>query len=119
MLRCPCCVRGVGAVLKSPEVHVSGRRNYARFSFEPAGAAVLRVLRDVVVQEVNGDELTVLDREPATVGDALTLELAELIESPCLSVRVIESRPVVVDGVVRHCLRLERTASQGQSPETR
>jgi hypothetical protein len=99
-------------------VYVSGRRNYARFSFEPAGAAVLRVLRDVVVQEICGDELIVLDREPATIGDALTLELAELVDSPCLPVRVTESRPVVVDGVVRHRLRLQRTPSHSRSPET-
>jgi hypothetical protein len=39
------------------------------------------------------------------------LELAEFDGSPCLSVRVVDCRPIVVDGALRHRLRLQRTGS--------
>ena len=85
-----------------------GRRSYARFSIEPSGHGVLRVLRDVIVQEIGSDELTVVGREAAAVGDVLTLELPTLGDGPALSVRVVDSRPLVVDGALRHRLRLQR-----------
>ena len=90
---------------------MSGRRSYARFNLEPSGHGVLRVLRDVVVEEVGSDEFKVVGRDAAPVGDALTLELAEFEGSPCLSVRVVDCRPILVDGAVRHRLRLQRTGS--------
>ena len=93
------------------EVHVFGRRSYARFNLEPSGHGVLRVLRDVVVEEIASDELMVIGRDAAAVGDALTLELAEFDGSPRLSVRVVDCRPIVVDGALRHRLRLQRTGS--------
>ena len=85
-----------------------GRRSYARFSIEPSGHGVLRVLRDVIVQEVGNDELIVIGREAAVVGESMTLELATGGASPARSVQVIESRPLIVDGSVRHRLRLQR-----------
>ena len=88
-----------------------GRRSYARFNLEPSGHGVLRVLRDVVVEEVGSDALMVIGRDAAAVGDALTLELAEFEGSPRLNVRVVDCRPIVVDGALRHRLRLQRTGS--------
>ena len=90
------------------EVRVFGRRSYARFSIEPSGHGVLRVLRDVIVQEIGSDELMVIGREAATVGDVMTLELPELDGGTALGVRVVESRPLVLDGALRHRLRLQR-----------
>jgi hypothetical protein len=49
-------------------------------------------------------ELWVLSGVPAHRDERLTLDLAP--PGPSLSVRVIESRPVLVDGSVRHRLRL-------------
>lgn len=49
-------------------------------------------------------ELWVLSGVPAHRAERLTLDLAP--PGPSLSVRVIESRPVLVDGSVRHRLRL-------------
>jgi hypothetical protein len=86
---------------------VFGRRSYARFSIEPSGHGVLRVLRDVIIQEIGSDELNVIGREAAAVGESLTLEFAT-DGAPPLSVRVVECRPLVVDGALRHRLRLQR-----------
>lgn len=86
---------------------MSGRRSYARFSIEPAGHGVLRVMRDVVVQQAGGEELIVIGREAAAVGELLTLELAAGDAGSHLSVRVAECRPVLVDGSMRHRLRLQ------------
>ena len=85
-----------------------GRRSYARFSIEPSGHGVLRVLRDVIVQEIGSDELMVIGREAAAVGELLTLELPAVDDGTALSVRVVESRPLVLDGALRHRLRLQR-----------
>ena len=90
------------------EVIVFGRRSYARYSIEPSGHGVLRVLRDVIVQEIGSEELMVIGREAAAVGDTLTLELAMSDASSPLSVRVMECRPLVVDGTLRHRMRLQR-----------
>jgi len=90
---------------------VFGRRSYARFNLEPSGHGVLRVLRDVVVEEIGSDELMVIGRNAAAVGDALTLELAECDGAPNLNVRVVDCRPVVTEGAMRHRLRLQRTRS--------
>ena len=90
------------------KVLVFGRRSYARFSLEPSGDGVLRVLRDVVVQHVGSDELLVIGREAAAVGSLLTLELPELDAGRGIGVRVVDSGPVVIDGAIRHRLRLQR-----------
>lgn len=94
-----------------------GRRSYARFSLAPSGAGVLRVLRDVIVQDVGRDEWLVVGREPAAVGDAMTLQLTEFDADSSVSVQVLESRPILVDGAIRHRLRLQRTASDSRGPE--
>ena len=96
-----------------------GRRSYARFSVEPSGAGVLRVLRDVIVHEIGQHELMVVGRDAAAVGDALTLQLPDVDASAGLNVRVIECRPVVIDGAMRHRLRLQRVDVPSRSPETR
>jgi hypothetical protein len=67
----------------------------------------LRVLRDVIVQHVDENEFLVLGRE-AAVCDTLTLELATSDANSPLSVRVVECRPLVVDGALRHRMRLQR-----------
>jgi hypothetical protein len=87
---------------------VFGRRSHARFNLDPGSFGMLRVLRDVIVRHVGDDELVAVGREAATVGDILTVQIAEPEASPNVNVRVVESRPIVVDGAVRHQLRLQR-----------
>jgi len=68
----------------------------------------LRVLRDVTVQRGGDDEFVAISRERATPGELLTLE--RLVNGALVSarVRVIDSRPAIIGGTVRHRLRLER-----------
>ena len=87
-----------------------GRRSHPRFSITTPSEGTLRVLRDVLVQRAVGDELVAISREAGVVGEILTLEVAERTSGSNVAtkVRVIESRPMVLDGAVRHRLRLEQ-----------
>jgi hypothetical protein len=66
----------------------------------------MRVLRDVVVDRTAGDELMAVSHAPGVVGEAMTLDLIGDGSSLALKVGVLESRPVIIAGAVRHRLRL-------------
>jgi hypothetical protein len=93
---------------------MSGRRSYPRFDITPSSEGVLRILRDVVVQRAHDEDLLVIGREAGVVGDVMTLEIAEPGAGGA-EVQVVESLPVIVDGTVRHSLRLRRIANPGGS----
>jgi hypothetical protein len=103
---------------------MSGRRSYPRFDITPSSEGVLRIVRDVIVQRAQEDELLVIGRDAGVVGDVMTLEIAEQ-GTPGTDVQVVESTPVIIDGTVRHSLRLRRlqdtrstideTSSEGSS----
>jgi len=66
----------------------------------------LRIPGDVVIERHDGavNELWVISTSPAHRDEQLRLDLAG--QHGTISVRVIESCPVLFDGVVRHRLRL-------------
>lgn len=66
----------------------------------------LRIPGDVVVEQHDEEqkEFWVVSPEPMRREEKLTLDLAPPGQS--LTVRVVESRPVMLDGIVRHRLRL-------------
>lgn len=66
----------------------------------------MRVLRNVVVDRTDRDELLVVSHGPAIVDEEMSLDLMGAGRSLELKVRVLESRPVIVDGAVRHRIRL-------------
>jgi hypothetical protein len=66
----------------------------------------MRVLRDVVVNRVNGDELLAISHTAAIAGEEMSLGLVGAGASLDLRVRVLESRPVIIEGNVRHRIRL-------------
>ena len=66
----------------------------------------MRVLRDVVIQRTDGDELQAVSQVPGISGEEMTLDLMGAGTTLGLRVRVIDSRPVMVEGAVRHSLRL-------------
>ena len=85
---------------------MSGRRSHLRFSVANPWGGVIRTLRDVVVQRTGPYECVAITHAPGVVGETLRLDLlggGQVLE---LEVRVIESRPVIVDGTVRHRVRL-------------
>lgn len=83
---------------------MSGRRSHTRFAVNPVVEGIVRVLRDVTVQQNGDGELTVISREPGVLAERMALEFAE--PAAALRVEVAESRPLIMDGAVRHRLRL-------------
>jgi hypothetical protein len=78
---------------------------------EPADG-VLRIFPDVVVQQSDRDEWIALSREAAVTGETLVLdvvltdvEVGEMRQR--FPVYVIDSQPVIVNGDVRHRIRLQ------------
>ena len=85
---------------------MSRRRREPRFEVcEMEG--VLRVLRDVVVHRNAVNELVAISPEAGLPGELVTLHLGAHADVPS-RVRVVESRPIVVNGQLRHRLRLSR-----------
>jgi hypothetical protein len=64
------------------------------------------VLREVVVVRVNDQEVLAICHAPGVVDEEMTLDLMAAEASLALRVRVIESHPVIIDGAVRHRIRL-------------
>jgi hypothetical protein len=71
------------------------------------GEGVLRVVRDVLVRRVEGDEFIAISGAAGRKGDVLTIYFASDCDSP-VPVRVADSAPTIIDGAVRHELRLTR-----------
>jgi hypothetical protein len=69
----------------------------------------MRILRDVVVDRTSADELLAVCQAPGVVGELMTLDLMGGGITLGFRVKVLESRPVIVAGAVRHRLRLGLT----------
>ena len=85
---------------------MSGRRSHPRFAVATPWDGTMRVLRDVVVNRSTGDELLAISHNAAIAGEEMSLGLVAAGASLDLRVRVLESRPVIIDGNVRHRIRL-------------
>jgi hypothetical protein len=64
-------------------------------------------MRDVLVQSAGRDEVIAISREPGVLGEAVTVEVPAELTASTVQARVVESEPLVVNGSVRHRLRLE------------
>lgn len=84
---------------------MSGRRSYHRYSVTNAEGN-LKVVRDVTVRRGASSEFVVISDEPAAAGELLMLERQVGDEVIVLEVCVVDSRPAIVNGSVRHRLRL-------------
>ena len=85
---------------------MAGRRRDQRFVLSVAWEGGLRVPTDVVVERRTANEVWVVSPAPAHRNETLTLDTTGSDASGAVSVRVADSVPVVIDGVVRHKLRL-------------
>jgi hypothetical protein len=83
-----------------------GRRSYARVALVDGAEGVLRLTRDVVLSERTQGEWVATSREPGVLGETVVVEL--LGEGATHVAAVVESRPIVTDGAVRHRLWLRR-----------
>jgi len=78
----------------------------------------VRILRDVVVDRSSREELMAVCQVAGVLGETMTLDLMGGGVTMGLRVTVLESRPVVIDGAVRHRLRLGMMPSPGKEPNT-
>ena len=85
---------------------MSGRRSHPRFMVATPWDGAMRVLRDVVIHRTDRNELQAVSHVPAVAGEDMTLDLIAAGTTLGLKVRVIDSRPVMVEGAVRHRIRL-------------
>ena len=87
---------------------MSGRRSHQRFAVLAPPEGILRVMGDVVVQSITPEEVVLVSRQPGIPGETVSLRSPNGAET-LITAQVLESQPIVVDGNVRHQLRLGRT----------
>jgi hypothetical protein len=90
---------------------MADRRRDKRFKFTGPAQGAFRVFPDVIVQQDGEDHWTGISRQPALPGETLVLDFVEFDEVEGevhrrLPVCVIESRPVIVGGDMRHRIRM-------------
>jgi hypothetical protein len=83
---------------------MSVRRRDSRFEIANANG-VLRVWRDVTGHRTDAGRYAVISNEAGIRGEVLTIYFAGAA-SEAVSVRVVDSRPTIVGGLVRHQLSL-------------
>ncbi len=66
---------------------------------------VLRVLRDVVVRRLKNGDIVATGTDPGRLGEEVTVHLTGP-EGVDVRARIVDSRPVLVGGFVRHRIRL-------------
>lgn len=97
---------------------MSGRRVYPRFRQAAPADGQLRISRDVAVEiepahaEGTANVISVLSDAPGVVGEELTLALLSSGGEIVLRVTILESRPYLVNGAVRHQVRLGILATE-------
>ena len=89
---------------------MSGRRSHVRFAVLQSPLGVLRVLRDIVIQSSTEDQIVAVSREPGVLGELVSVQFPTRTPG-VLRARVLESQPVVMDGTVRHQLRLRQVGN--------
>ena len=95
---------------------MSGRRSHSRFVVAAPWDGALRVLRDVVVDRISREELLAVSHAPGVAGEEMSLDLMGSGMTLALRVRVVESRPVILEGSVRHRIRLELVEAPAELP---
>lgn len=95
---------------------MSGRRGYYRYGVTNAGGR-LKLVRDVTVWRGYENEFVVLSEEPEATGELLTLERVVNGTVMAIEVLVIESHPTLINGSVRHRLRLRLNEPAGSCDE--
>ena len=83
-----------------------GRRRDQRVTLSVPWEGALRVPADVVIERCSETEVSVVSSAPALRDEMLTLDASGAEPPVTMNVRVTESVPVLIDGVVRHRLRL-------------
>lgn len=92
---------------------MSGRRFYSRFHNALPRTGQMRISRDVAVQiDDKASELSILSDAPGVIGEELALALVSRDGGMDLRVRVIDSRPQIISGVLRHRVKLQLLSAE-------
>jgi hypothetical protein len=73
----------------------------------PTPEGVLRVRTDVVLQSATREHVVILSADPGVLGELVSLQSPDTSDAGVLA-RVLESQLIVVDGTVKHQLRLHQ-----------
>lgn len=79
-----------------------GRRSHARISLETDAAGVLSLARDISVRTSGDGYLVAISRDAVAIGERVRVLLAD--DDVTVVAEVVESKPVICDGAVRHRL---------------
>jgi hypothetical protein len=79
-----------------------GRRSHARISLESDAEGVLSLARDIWVRVSDEGLLVAISRDAVAVGERVRVLLAE--DDVDVLAEIVESKPLVCDGAVRHRL---------------
>ena len=71
-------------------------------------------MRDIVVQSTINEQIVALSREPGVLGELVSLQF---LDTEPFHARVVESTPIIVDGSVRHQLRLHQVRAAGSATD--
>jgi hypothetical protein len=93
------------------EVSMLGRRSHARVSIETGGEGVLSLTRDISVRVNSHGQLLAISRDAGAIGECVRVAVPD--ERLDIVAEVIESKPVMCDGAVRHQLLLRRIDGNG------
>jgi hypothetical protein len=91
-----------------------GRRSHARISLESGAEGVLRLARDVSVRTSSDGHLIAISRDAASIGERVRVLLAD--DEVTVVAEVIESKPIICDGAVRHRLLMRCCGRDVVSP---
>lgn len=85
---------------------MASRRSHPRYGLVTPWEGAFRVLREVAIANGPTDELLAVSHAAGVIGEEMFLDVNGDGRSLEVRVRVIESRPVIVEGAVRHRIRL-------------
>lgn len=83
-----------------------GRRSYARVMIAEGAEGVLRLARDIGLHQRHDGDWTAISRDAGVVGEIVLVDLLD--EGSTVAARIVESRPFVTNGAVRHRLWLRK-----------
>jgi hypothetical protein len=86
---------------------MSGRRSHQRFALLASPEGILRVMGDVVLESQTSEQIVVVSRQPGVPGETVSVQSPHESETIVMA-QVLESQPIVVDGNIRHQVRLQQ-----------
>jgi len=93
-----------------------GRRSHARVSIVAGAEGVPSLARDIAVRLDEGGQLVAISREPGVLGETVLVAVPD--EGVNLVAEVIESRPIITDGAVRHRLWLRQSSVERDATDS-